>query len=77
MEERNKPTAFLVNEMFYDDGMSAASSKGMPSIRLIKEKVDSESSNAEEIEREIGAVMAEIENVLTRPLSQEEKDAGL
>jgi len=73
MEERNKPTAFLVNESFYDDGMSAASSKGMPSLRIIREKVDSESSNTEEIEKEIGAVMAEIEDVLTRPLTQEEK----
>jgi hypothetical protein len=73
MEERNKPTAFLVNENFYDDGMSAASSKGMPALRIIREKVDSESSNNAEIETEIGAVMAEIQGALTRPLSQEEK----
>jgi hypothetical protein len=73
MEERNKPTAFLVNESFYDDGMSAVSSKGMPSLRIIREKVDSECSDTEQIEKEIGAVMAEIEDVLTRPLTQEEK----
>jgi hypothetical protein len=73
IEERKTPTAFLVNEDFYNDGMSAASSKGMPAIRIIREKVDSECSNSQQIETEIGAVMAEIEAVLTRPLTQEEE----
>ncbi len=73
IEERKKPTVTLVNEYFIHDGMSAASGKGMPALRIVREAVVSESSDSEEIEAKISAVMDEIIGGLTKPLSEEEK----
>jgi hypothetical protein len=72
-EERNKPTATLANLGFVNDARSAASSRGMPAIRIVATSVPCEGSVMEEIETGINAAMDEIVAALTRPLSAEEK----
>jgi hypothetical protein len=77
MEERNKPTAVLVNHGFYNDALSAASQKGMPGIRNIPETVPCESSVPDQIEKGVDAVMDDIIAALTKPLTAEEKSPKL
>jgi hypothetical protein len=62
----------LANEGFVPDGRSAASSKGMPSVRIVSEKVPCECSEQEVADAEIAAVMDKIVDALTKPLSAEE-----
>ena len=62
----------LANEGFVPDGRSAASSKGMPSVRIVAEKVPCECSEQEIADAEIAAVMDKIVDALTKPLSAEE-----
>jgi hypothetical protein len=63
----------LANNGFVADAHSAASSKGMPGIRVIGESVACESTVKAEIEAGISAVMKDIVEALTSPLSLEEK----
>ena len=62
----------LFNEYFIRDAKSAASSQGMPGIRIISETVPSECSVAEEIEAGVSAVVDDIIAGLTKPLTSEE-----
>ena len=73
MEERNTPTVTLVNENFVNDAMSAASSRGMPGVRLVPEPIVSESSVMEEIEAGVTDAMDAVVAALTKPLTAEEK----
>jgi hypothetical protein len=63
----------LANKGFVTDAHSAASSKGMPGIRVIGESVACESTVKSEIEEGIAAVMKDVVEALTSPLSAEEK----
>jgi hypothetical protein len=63
----------LANNGFIDDAHSAASSKGMPGIRVIGESVACESTVISEIEEGVAAAMKDVIEALTRPLSPEEK----
>jgi hypothetical protein len=69
----NTPSVTLVNNDFAMDASSAASSKGMPVLRVIPESVPCESTVTREIEAGIDAVMDDIVTALTRPLTREEK----
>jgi hypothetical protein len=64
----------LANEGFVPDGRSAASSKGMPSVRVVGEPVPCECSEQDEIDAGVRATMARIVEALTKPLSAEEAD---
>jgi hypothetical protein len=63
----------LANNGFVTDAQSAASSKGMPGIRIVGESVACESTVKSEIEEGISAVMKDMIEGLTRPLTAEEK----
>jgi hypothetical protein len=56
IEGKNKPTATFVFEHFANDAMSAASSKGMPVVRIVPEAIVSECTVVETIEAAIIAV---------------------
>jgi hypothetical protein len=73
VEGKGKPTATFVYKYFANDAASAASSKGMPQIRVIPEPIVSESTVVEEIESGIASVMDTVVATLTRPLTTEEK----
>jgi hypothetical protein len=73
IENFGKPTATYVFEPFANDAASAASSKGMPVIRTVPEKIVSESTVMEDIEPAIKSVFDNVISVLTKPLSAEEK----
>jgi hypothetical protein len=63
----------LANNGFVTDAQSAASSKGVPGIRIVGESVACESTVKSEIEEGIAAAMKDIIEALTRPLTPEEK----
>jgi hypothetical protein len=73
VEEQNKPAVGLVNKDFITDAESAASSKGMPVIRVVSEGVPCECSVMEDIEAGVTAVLDNILAALTKPLTTEEK----
>jgi hypothetical protein len=73
IEERGKPTITFVFEHFVNDALSAASSRGMPVVRVVPETIVSESTVVEDIETAISAVADDMVAALTRPLSAEEK----
>jgi hypothetical protein len=73
IEGKGKPTATYVFEHFHNDAMSAASSRGMPVIRIVPETVVSESTVKATIDAAVAAVFANVITVLTRPLTAEEK----
>jgi hypothetical protein len=73
IEERNKPAVPFTYQYFNNDARSAASSKGMPSVRVVLEPVVSESSDSEEINEGISGVIDEAIKALTAPLTAEEK----
>lgn len=73
IEKAGKPTATFVFEHFVNDAMSAASSKGMPVVRVVPEAIVSESTVVADIEKAITAVFDEAVAALTRPLTDEEK----
>ena len=58
---------------FLDDAMSAASSKGMPVVRVVPETIVSESTVKENIETAITDVADDMIHALTKPLTEEEK----
>jgi hypothetical protein len=63
----------LANHGFVTDAHSAASSKGIPGIRVVGESVACESTVIPEIEAGVAAVMKDIVEGLTLPLTPEEK----
>jgi hypothetical protein len=73
IEDKGKPTATYVYEHFYNDAMSAASSKGMPVIRVVPESIVSECTVQETIDKAIAAVFDDVVAALTKPLTAEEK----
>jgi hypothetical protein len=73
VEERNKPAVMLAFNYFANDAESAASSKGMPGIRVVPESIVSECTVVEEIEAGISPVMDKIISALTAPMTEEEK----
>jgi hypothetical protein len=73
IENFGKPTSTYIFEHFANDAASAASSKGMPVIRTVPEKIVSESTVMEDIEPAIKAVFNDVVEVLTRPLTADEK----
>jgi hypothetical protein len=74
VERRNKPTVTLVYKYFENDAKSAASSRGLPGIRLIPESIISECSVMEDIEAGVDEVFDEIISKLTAPLTDAEKN---
>ena len=73
IEEKNTPTATFAFEHFVNDAMSAASSKGMPAVRIVPETIVSESTVIEDIEAAIHAAADDMVAALTKPLTAEEK----
>ena len=73
VESQDRPAALLIYKYFLADAESAASSKGLPGIRLVPESIVSECSVSEEIEAGTDAVMDDIVRALTQPLSENEK----
>ncbi len=73
VEELNKPVVALCNEDFLTDAGSAASSKGMPGLRVVPETVPCECNITEQIEAGVSAAMDDIVTALTKPLTAEEK----
>ncbi len=73
IENFGKPTVTYVFEHFVNDAMSAASGKGMPVIRIVKETIVSECNVREEIEAAIKTVFDDVPVALTKPLTAEEK----
>jgi hypothetical protein len=63
----------LANKGFVTDARSAASSRGMPGIRILGTSVPCETNVASEIEAGVVAAMENIVAALTRPLTAEEK----
>jgi hypothetical protein len=73
IEEKGKPAATFVFEHFVNDAMSAASSKGMPVVRIVPETIVSESTALSTIEAAVTAVFDNVVDILTKPLTTEEK----
>jgi hypothetical protein len=73
IEGQGKPTATFVFEHFANDAMSAASSKGMPVVRIVPETIVSESTVVEDVEAAVSAVFDNVVSALTKPLTADEK----
>lgn len=73
IEELNKPAVALVNKDFIIDAESAASSKGMPVIRVVSETVPCECSVMEDFEAGVTAMLDNVLTALTKPLTAAEK----
>ncbi|MBN1160992.1 MAG: hypothetical protein JXA17_03480 [Dehalococcoidales bacterium] len=73
VEGKGKPTATFVFEHFVNDAMSAASSKGMPVIRVVPESVVSECTVEKDIAAAVKAVFDDVVAALTGPLKAAEK----
>jgi hypothetical protein len=73
VEKRNKPSVALVNKGFLNDALSAASSKGMPGLRILPESIAAESIVPEQIDAGVSAILDDIIAALTKPLTAAEK----
>jgi hypothetical protein len=73
VEANDRPAALLLYKYFLDDAQSAASSRGVPGVRLVPEPIVSECSVNEEIEAGVDSIMDNIIRALTRPLTMDEK----
>lgn len=73
VESQDRPAALLIYKYFLDDAKSAASSKGLPGVRLVPESIVSECNVPEEIRSGTDAIIGDLIEALTRPLSDEEK----
>ncbi len=73
IEGKGKPVATYVFEHFANDAMSAASSKGMPVLRIVPESIVSESTVVKDVEAAVKAVFDDVVAVLTKPLTANEK----
>jgi hypothetical protein len=72
IENHGKPAVPFMYRFFTNDAQSAASSKGMPGIRVTPENIVSECTDMEEIQAGVAAVIDEVITNLTRPLTAEE-----
>lgn len=63
----------LANKGFVTDAHSAASSKGMPGIRVVGESIACESTVAAEIEAGVAEAMKDVIEALTQPLTPDEE----
>jgi hypothetical protein len=72
-EKNNKPTVTLVNKDFLNDALSAASSQGMPVLRVVPTSVPCESSVIEDIKSGVDSSFVTIIDSLIKPLTEEEK----
>jgi len=73
VETMKKPAAVLASRGFATDAGSAASSKGMPGLRIVPEDVLPECTVLEDIEAGVSAALDDIIAALTKPLTAEEK----
>ncbi len=73
IEDFGKPVVLLANVGFVNDAHSAASSKGIPGIRVVGTTIACESTVIAEIEEGIATGMKNIIAALTDPLTPEEK----
>jgi len=73
VEELGKPAVVIVNKGFVADAKTAASGRGMPGVRIISSPVLANCTVLEEIDVGISAVMKDIVDGLTKPLTAEEK----
>jgi hypothetical protein len=73
IEKAGKPTVTFIFEHFINDAMSAASSKGMPVVRVVPETIVSESTVVADIEKAIKVVFEDAVVALTKPLTDGEK----
>jgi hypothetical protein len=64
----------LANQDFVNDGRSASSSKGMPSVKVVPETVPCECSEQDIADAGVRAAMPAIVDALTKQLSAEEAD---
>ena len=60
IEERERPAVALIYKDFIHDARSAASSRGMPVVRVVPETIPSEWNVMKDIEAGIGAVMDDV-----------------
>jgi hypothetical protein len=72
VEQHRKPAVALVNEGFVHDARSAASGKGMPSVRFVKQTVPCECTVTEKIETGVRLAMPDVIDALTVPLKPDE-----
>jgi hypothetical protein len=72
-ESLGKPTVTLAYQYFNNDAQSAASSKGMPVLRVVYEPIVSECTDMEEIESGVSGALEKVLAALTQPLNAEEK----
>lgn len=72
-EQLDTPAAVLVNEGFVFDARSAASGKGMPNVRVVRESVPCECTVPERIADGVHAVMDDLVAALTSPLTADEQ----
>ena len=77
MEEFAKPAVMLANYGFVTDAHSAASSRGLPGLRVIGTTVACESTDETDIETGISAAMNDIIAALTSPLTEDESSPKL
>ena len=73
IEGLGTPVVLLANPGFVRDAESAASNKGMPSIRILPLSVACESTVAADIEAGAAEAMPGILEMLTKPLTSQEK----
>jgi len=73
IEEHGIPAVTLAFEHFLNDAMSAASSRGMPVVRVVPEAIVSECTEKDVIAAAIKAVADDVFAALTKPLTAEEK----
>jgi hypothetical protein len=72
IEDLGKPVIALTNQAFIVDSGSAASGKGMPGVRVLREYIQS-SDTPEKIDSEVSSILDDIISALIRPLTSEEK----
>jgi hypothetical protein len=73
IEDFGRPVVLLANKGFVTDAHSAASSRGMPGIRVIGTSIPCETNVASEIEAGVATAMESIVAALTKPLAASEK----
>ena len=77
IEELGKPAVAVTNQTYLVEGGSAASSQGMPGVRVVWDSIHSEewvdeSDPPETLEGRIDPLIDDIVNALTKPLTPEE-----
>ena len=71
-EDRGKPATVLVNEGFYEDARVNAGYRGMPTLRIVAEKIPPETSVRAQIARGVDEALPRIVADLTTPLTPDE-----